>query len=115
MPIHDWSRVSAGIFHDFHCSWLVEIKGALNDGLLPAGYYALAEQIAGSLGPDVLTLQTLGTVPEAAPAGTDGSTAGLAVAPPKVRFTAKAGLDPYALKQRALVIRHSSDDRVIAL
>ncbi len=56
MPIHDWTRVDAGIFHDFHHSWIEEIKRALNRGLLPGVYYALAEQITGNLGPGVLTL-----------------------------------------------------------
>ncbi len=44
MPIHDWTRVTAGIFHDFHHAWIEEIKRALNAGLLPSDYYALAEQ-----------------------------------------------------------------------
>ena len=57
MPIHDWTKVGAGIFHDFHQTWIIEIKRALNAGLLPAGYYALAEQIAGGLGLDVLALE----------------------------------------------------------
>ena len=58
MPVHDWTRVSAGTFHDFHSTWIVEIKRALNVGLLPANYYAMAEQVAGETGPDVLTLQS---------------------------------------------------------
>ena len=57
MPIHDWTRVDAGIFHHFHHGWIEEIARALNRGLLPPDHYALAEQIAGGLGPDVLTLQ----------------------------------------------------------
>jgi hypothetical protein len=57
MPVHDWTRVTAGIFHDFHHTWITEVKRALNSGLLPPDHYALAEQIAGGLGPDVLTLQ----------------------------------------------------------
>jgi hypothetical protein len=57
--IHDWTRVEAGIFHDFHHAWIEEIKRALNSGLLPDEYYALAEQYAGGVGPDVLTLQSL--------------------------------------------------------
>ncbi len=35
MPIHDWTRVTAGIWHDFHLAWLAEIRNVLNDGLLP--------------------------------------------------------------------------------
>ena len=54
MAIHDWRRVDAGIFHHFHHSWIEEIHRVLNGGLLPPDYYALAEQIAGGLGPDVL-------------------------------------------------------------
>src|ERR1700680_4582746 len=57
MPIHDWTRVEAGIFHDFHHEWISTIKRAVNQGLSGTNYYALAEQIAGGLGPDVLTLQ----------------------------------------------------------
>ncbi|MFO0841430.1 MAG: hypothetical protein U0797_03380 [Gemmataceae bacterium] len=63
MPIHDWTRVGDGMFHAFHVSWVSEIQEALNDGLLPPTYYAQAEQIAGPLGPDVLTLQTNGYPP----------------------------------------------------
>jgi hypothetical protein len=54
MPVHDWTRVDAGIFHAFHHDWITEISRALNRGLLPADYYALPEQIAGGLGPDVV-------------------------------------------------------------
>ncbi len=32
---------------------------SLNRGILPAGFYALEEQVAGGLGPDVLTLKGL--------------------------------------------------------
>ena len=58
MAIHDWSRVDAGIFHHFHHGWIEELQRALNGGVLPADYYALAEQFAGGFGPDVLTLQS---------------------------------------------------------
>ena len=57
MPMHDWTRVDAGICHDFHHEWISEIKRALNRGLLPPDYYAIAEQVAAGFGPDVLTLQ----------------------------------------------------------
>ena len=44
MPIHDWQRVDAGVFHDFHIAWIASLSQALNQGILPADYYALAEQ-----------------------------------------------------------------------
>ena len=53
MAIHDWTRVEAGIFHDFHTVWMGHIRSALNEGLLPKGYYALTEQHAGRI-PDEL-------------------------------------------------------------
>ena len=57
MPMHDWTRVEAGIYHDFLHGWISEIKRVLNRELLPADLYALAEQHAAGFGPDVLTLQ----------------------------------------------------------
>jgi hypothetical protein len=114
MPVHDWSRVGAGVFHDFHCAWIVEIRNVLNDGLLPPDHYAPAEQVLGDLGPDVLTLQAVGPGGGAVPGGGPRATA-VALAPPRVRFTATATMDEYAQKQRTLVIRHSSDDRIVAL
>ena len=114
MPVHDWSRVGAGIFHDFHCAWIVEIRNTLNAGLLPPDHYAMAEQIVGDLGPDVLTLQAAGPTWDV-PDGDAPQATAVATAPPRVRFTATAMMDEYALKQRSLVIRHSSDDRIVAL
>jgi Protein of unknown function (DUF4058) len=47
MPVHNWTRVYAGLFHDFHQSWAVYIKDALNTGLLPNGLAALLERNRG--------------------------------------------------------------------
>lgn len=55
MPIHDWTRVEAGIFHAFHLNWIDVLQTPLNSGLLPPDYYALAKQIDGGKRPDVLT------------------------------------------------------------
>jgi hypothetical protein len=66
------SRLDArqcGIFHDFHHDWITMLKRALNDGRLPPGYYAPAEQIAGGLGADALTLDV---APREAPAAANG-------------------------------------------
>ncbi|CAN5605278.1 hypothetical protein BH10PLA2_BH10PLA2_23880 [soil metagenome] len=43
MPIHDWTRVDAGLFHDFRQDWTIELRRALNAGLLPSGFSALIE------------------------------------------------------------------------
>ncbi len=121
MPIHDWTRVEAGIFHDFHHEWISTIKRALNAGLLPPEYYALAEQITGGLGPDVLTLESVRTEPgragvdEATTADAGGHGVALATAPPKVRFTATAETERYARKRSRIAVRHSSGDQVVAM
>jgi hypothetical protein len=57
MPVHDWTRVDRGTFHDFHSSWIIHLKEALNQGLLPPDYYALAEQVATRHQIDELTLR----------------------------------------------------------
>jgi hypothetical protein len=114
MPVHDWTRVSVGTFHDFHYSWVLEIKRALKRGLLPPGYYVMAEQLGGDLGaPDVLTLQTAGTKPE--PEGPLTGTATLTESPPLVHARTTIARDSYARLQRTLVIRHTSDDRIVAM
>ncbi len=118
MPIHDWTRVDAGIFHHFHHGWIEEIGRALNRGLLPPDYYAMAEQITGHPGPDVLTLR----VPKGSPSTgstprTDKPNGGVAVAqtPPRVRFHATTEIDIYANKAKAVVVRHRSNHEVIAM
>jgi len=119
MPIHDWIRVNAGTWHDFHLSWIAELRNALNDGLLPDDYYAQAELI-GPFGPDVLTLQEAGAVdviPNSDDALDSLKVGGVAVAmrPPPTRWTAQAEMDDYVSKRRTMVIRHSSNDRIVAL
>lgn len=57
MPIHDWSRVDANLFHHFHQAWTMTICHALNSGLLPKGFSALVEQHAAGLVPDVLAVE----------------------------------------------------------
>ena len=86
----------------------------MNRGLLPVAYYALPEQIAGGLGPDVLTLRKPdhnGASPADAPQG--GVT--LAIAPPKVRIRMKPEMNRYAGKAKAVTVRHVSTHHVVAM
>ncbi len=109
MPIHDWTRVPAGTWHAFHLSWISAIQETLNEGLLPAGYYAQAEQIIGPLGPDVLALQQ----PAAAPTPPGGTA--LLTTRPRLRVRAETEASQYAPKRRTIIIRHVSGDRIVAL
>ncbi len=117
MPLHDWSRVEAGICHDFHTVWIGYLRTALNSGLLPPEYYALAEQVAGDIGPDVLTLREPSDDAHAILTEAEENEGGLgvAVAPPKVFLTAHTDDEIYAKKQRHLAIRYVSGNRVVAL
>ena len=119
MPIHDWTRVSAGTFHHFHHCWIDEIAEALNAGLLPREYYALAEQFAAGFGPDVLTLQGLEDENDAedgevhrAPDSRDG---GVALAKVELQPTAETDLAFYRRKQDVVTVRDASGDRVVAV
>lgn len=113
MPVHDWTRIDAGIFHDFHSAWIIHLRDALNGGILPAGYYALAEQHAGRPITDVLTLES--DVPRPNDAG--GSTAvAVAEAPPRVSRKAVASTQAsLRLVRKTLAIRHVSHHRIVAL
>lgn len=114
MAVHDWTRVDDGIFHGFHLAWLAEISKALNNGLLPEGFYALPEQHAGRSIPDVLTLHTSPGNLEPLPLlPTTGGTA-VAEAPPRVRRRESLEAGPRA-RRRSLAIRHVSGHRLVAL
>jgi Protein of unknown function (DUF4058) len=109
MPVHDWTRVDAGVFHDFHNAWITELRNALNSNLLPPGFYAMSEQHAGKYITDVLTLGT--NSPAAGPIS-----GGIAVAesPPKVRQALSLSSAARA-RRKTLAIRHASGDRLVAL
>jgi hypothetical protein len=114
MPVHDWTRVAAGIFHDFHTVWTVALRNTLNEGLLPQGYYALAEQHAGRAIADVLTLHA-SPAPEE-PIWLPPDTGGIAVAEAPPRVWRKQSVEPAPLaRRRSLAIRHVSGHRLVAL
>src|SRR5262249_21516465 len=82
MPIHDWTRVDAGLFHAFHQRWISALSDALNMGGLPPGYFALAEQSNGTVGLAVAT------------------------APPRTRLTRHTEAVSYARKANRISVRH---------
>jgi hypothetical protein len=100
MPIHDWTRVSAGTFHDFHQGWTIEIRNTLNSGVLPDGYYAMADQRVSGPEPDIIALRLRSPEPNG----------GLAVAetPPLIQRAARVETETalYARKANRIVIHH---------
>ena len=113
MPMHDWTRVEAGIFHAFHHRWISAISDVLNLGLLPEDYYALPEQQAAGFGPDVLTLQGRDADDEGA--GEGGGVATAMQTRPQTRFVAQTDAEFYRRKKSSVVVRYVSGDRIIAM
>lgn len=85
MPIHDWSRVDMGVFHDFHVAWMGILVSRLNSALLPPDYFGLLEQTE-----DVTMSSEFTGTPEK-----------------EARY--------YTARQRRLVVRHTSSERAIAI
>jgi hypothetical protein len=103
MPIHDWSRVDHGVFHDFHQAWTIEIRNALNGGGLPPEFFAMAEQVVSGPNTDVVTLKR-----RSAPGELPKDAGGVAIvdSPPQARFVTSAEPDLYASKANRLLIKH---------
>ena len=97
MPIHDWAKVDASVFHDVHHSWIVELSRALNGGLLPSDYYCLIERWSGGCA-RVADRQSPGTL----------------ATPPTTRLIAVAPSQRVELDESRLAIR-SPDDETIAI
>jgi hypothetical protein len=103
MPIHDWTRVDAGLFHHFHQQWTGTLCNALNAGALPTDYFALVEQRIQGPVADLLTLEL---VP-----GRDDTTDGqggltVATAPPRTRLVRRTEAEIYAGKANRITVRH---------
>src|SRR5438067_1779300 len=102
MPIHDWTRIYAGLFHDFHQTWSVYIKNALNAGLLPKGMNALVEQKSGPTESDVLTVDRFDS-----PSDSPSPERGVAtMAPPATRIVRKSTKEFYSDRANRIVVKH---------
>jgi len=125
MPASDWTRVSPGIFHHFHSTWVPEIARSLNAGVLPSGYYALAEQVTSDAAPDVIALEltdrsgsqsrtSKGDAREgadtAAPSGTTAT-----LPSPRASVTLRTENVTYASLRKTITIRHVEGHEVVAL
>jgi hypothetical protein len=104
MPIHDWTRVDAGLFHAFHHDWVTILSRALNAGVLPGDYYALPEQSIKGPTPDVLTLQ-LSTERHPSERSASGSALAVAAVPPRARVVKRAEEQVYVRKADRVAVR----------
>jgi hypothetical protein len=109
MPIHDWTRVRANRFHDFHQTWTIAIRNALNAGRLPPGYFAMVEQQTGGPEADVIALELT------SPAGKAPGGAAVELQPPRARFIVRAEAAGYARKANRITVRHPDGDVVAVI
>jgi hypothetical protein len=113
MPIHDWKSAPAGFFHHFHQRWTGELCDVLNEGVLPDGYFALIEQKAVGVEPDVLTFGT--HAKPGPPIDSEGGVA-VATAPPKVKHHSKPSeVDSYARRANRIGVRTTFGDLVASI
>lgn len=106
MPIHNWSRVSDGMFHWFHQTWIVAIAQWLNQGRLPEGFCAIGEVYANEVEPDVLAVED--RPPEDGRANghaSQGFGVALLEAPPKTRFSWEAETESYLARKDLIAVR----------
>jgi hypothetical protein len=102
MPIHEWTRIPAGLFHHFHQDWSIEIARELNRGRLPASFSALVEQRSGPQESDDLAIESVGEAPSA---GADrGNT--LIAEPPVTRIVRRTTKELYSGRANRIVVRH---------
>lgn len=109
MPVHNWKKVDAGLFHAFHQNWIARLTDALNDGPLPDDYFALPEQYADGPIPDVLALKLSNDEGEWRP---DSGGLAVATAPPQTRFEIRKEEEAYVEKANRIAIRHRHGDVV---
>jgi hypothetical protein len=103
MPVHDWTRVDAGLFHSFRLHWICDLCDSLNGGGLPSAYFALPERPIHWSIEDDLNLH----LPPArvGPMGTDTALA-VATSPPRARVVQTSERSVYARKADRLTVRH---------
>jgi hypothetical protein len=108
MPIHDWTRVEANVYHDFHNTWISVLKIALNTGVLPRGYFALSDQRISTTGPDIIATRR----------STEGSE--LPVGPTAVAVQPRVRLETERVaarqrRPRRIVVQTTDGHRVVAV
>lgn len=108
MPIHDWTQLDAGSWHEFHQSWSVRIKDALNGGLLPKGHHAYVESKVAGYEPDVVAVQARAVRDDGPRGGT------LTLEPPQTKLVTRIENDrqSYARRANRISIRHTHGDVV---
>jgi hypothetical protein len=110
MPLHDWSRVPAALFHHFHQDRSIEIARALNRGRLPKGLSALVALRARPKESEVLAIEVR---PNGRPS--EEADGGIVTMPPPVtRIVRRTTNDCYANRANRIVVKQQLG-RIVAV
>ena len=115
MPMHDWTRVVPNDYHDFHFAWIAALRLALNTGILPAEYFAMAEHTAPPYVPDVLTLAIPTANGTPTHAKSDASSGGVATMAPPIASVASTEAGKKAVGRRRIAIGHAQNRQLVAV
>lgn len=94
----------SGLFHDFHQSWSIRTKDALNAGRLPKGLAALVEDRAGPRESDVLTIEAKKSPQRCSGTAQDGGVATLDR--PVTRIVRRTTKEIYSGRANRIVVKH---------
>jgi hypothetical protein len=114
MPVHDWTRVVAGNFHDFHQRWITALCNSLNNGRMPDDYYAMSEQVAEGPQPDVIALEARASEGSRDGQSLDDRAIAVLDHPPRVKYTEEQEREIYAESADRVAIYHANGDRIVA-
>lgn len=111
MPAHDWTRVGAGLFHNFHQMWSVQLTNYLNSHLMPPGYFALVEQRTGGSEPDLIAVE----IENAPPSGQSAFSS--TITRPKTQLIQRFETENerYARRANRISIRHQLGEVVAVI
>jgi hypothetical protein len=114
MPVHDWTKVEAGIFHDFRLSWVVRISQALNSGVLPASHYSLLDRPPATRAPLSDELDSVDDRSFDRLERLGKSAFSIRERPPRVRFDEPVDVETYARIADRSAVFQQENDRVVA-
>jgi hypothetical protein len=110
MPMHDWTRVEPNDYHTFHYGWIATIYQTLNQGVLPEGYFAMADHTTPPIVPDVVTLSLSDQTADAASGGV------ALVANPSTSIAAtESGRKKKLTGRWRVAIKHARSRRIVAV
>lgn len=106
MPMHDWTRVGAWLYHGFHRSWVIKIADVLNQ-TLPRDYYALLAPSDKLDGPSAITTRFIDPHP-------DPRVQDIRTNPPQVAYRGTAGPLPTFFWPNRVEIHRAEGEVVVS-